>query len=50
MMLKKLLHGWVLIAGMVLYAVALTAIHAGRTIVDQISSLRGEQHPSATGQ
>lgn len=49
-MLKKTLYGWLLVAGMVLYAIALTAIHAGRTVADQFSSLRSEQRPSATSQ
>lgn len=48
MSLKNALLGWLLIGGMVVYALALTVIHAGRTIVDLARSLGGKDSPSAS--
>lgn len=39
MVLRKAFVGWLLILGMVLYAVALTAIHVGRSVVDGVGTL-----------
>lgn len=38
MTLKNLLLGWLLIGGMILYAVVLTVIHAGRTVYNLVES------------
>jgi len=48
MTLKKLLTGWLLIAGMVLYASLLTVIHVGRTVVDALGSFAPGDTPSSS--
>jgi len=48
MSLKNALVGWLLIGGMVLYATALTLMHAVRTGAELVGSLGGGDTPSAS--
>ncbi|MFB6220792.1 MAG: hypothetical protein ABEH90_05070 [Halolamina sp.] len=41
--------GWLLIVGMVLYAVALTAVATGRAAVEVLGSIGRTDAPSASG-
>lgn len=47
-LIKNVLLGWLLVGGMVLYALLLTVSHAVRTVVDVVGFLGGEDTPSAS--
>lgn len=48
MVLKKFVVGWLLIAATVVYAAALSTVHAGRTAAEMLGWLSGRKSFSAS--
>jgi hypothetical protein len=48
MFLKNLVVGWLLIVGMVLFALAQTVIHAGRTVLNLAGSFGSDDASSVS--